>query len=134
MIIIKSTRLIIFSVGAVGYGVIEILWRGFTHWSMLIAGGVSFLALSEIEERFKRLTLFVKALFGGFIITAVEFIFGVIFNLILKMRVWDYSDMPLNIKGQVCPLFTVLWVGLSAVFIPLSRYIKRILSRRSEPF
>lgn len=37
-------------------------------------------------------------------------------NLKLKLAVWDYSKMPLNILGQVCPAFSMLW-GLMGVAV-----------------
>lgn len=33
------------TVGSVGYSAIEVLWRGFTHWTMALTGGVGFLLL-----------------------------------------------------------------------------------------
>lgn len=30
------------TVGSVGYSAIEVLWRGFTHWTMALTGGVGF--------------------------------------------------------------------------------------------
>ena len=87
-----------FSVGAIGYGFIEILWRGYTHWSMVIAGGISFLGIFKISERLKKCSLFTKALAGCGFITTVEYIFGVIFNIILKQLY-----LPLT-----CPLWRLL--------------------------
>lgn len=120
---------VIFGVGAVGYGLIEVIWRGYTHWSMLCAGGLSFLGLSTISKTMKNSNLFKKALAGCGIITAVEFIFGIIFNLILKKDVWDYSRMPLNIKGQVCALYSFFWLILSMIFVPLSGKVRNKLMR-----
>ncbi len=117
-------NLTIFSVGAIGYALIELLWRRRTHWSMMLAGGVSFLGLSAISSKFKRLSLFKKALLGCAFITGVEYIFGFIFNIVLKRNVWDYSKMPLNIKGQICALYSFFWLILSILFIPLSDKIK----------
>lgn len=113
-----------FSVGAIGYGFIEILWRGYTHWSMVIAGGISFLGIFKISERLKKCSLFTKALAGCGFITTVEYIFGVIFNIILKRNVWNYSKMPLNLNGQVCALYSFFWFVLSFLFIPLTNIIK----------
>ena len=45
---------------------------------------------------------------------------GVIFNLWLKMDVWDYSYMPFHILGQICPMFTLMWAGLAIVFLPFA--------------
>ena len=35
--------LLLFPIGSAGYGLVETLWRGHTHWTMLVAGGVCFL-------------------------------------------------------------------------------------------
>lgn len=117
-------NLTVFGIGAIGYGLIEILWRGRTHWSMLCAGGISFLGLAKISEQLKDKSLFIKALAGCGFITTVELIFGIIFNIILKRKVWDYSKMPLNIGGQICALYSFFWLILSFLFIPLSDKIQ----------
>ncbi len=127
MIVLKKAKcnLTVFGIGAIGYGLIEILWRGRTHWSMLCAGGISFLGLAKISEQLKDKSLFIKALAGCGFITTVELLFGIIFNIILKRKVWDYSKMPLNIGGQICALYSFFWLILSFLFIPLSDKIQR---------
>lgn len=126
MNILKKTRfnLTIFCIGSVGYGLIELLWRGRTHWSMMLAGGISFLGLSKISSCLKKYNLFIKALVGCGFITTVEYIFGIIFNVVLKRKVWDYSKMPLNINGQICALYSFFWLILSFLFIPISDKIQ----------
>ncbi|MBO5454244.1 MAG: hypothetical protein J6A69_09835 [Clostridia bacterium] len=114
-----------FSVGGIGYGIIEILWRGYTHWCMLIAGGICFVNFSYIAEKFKRRCLLFKAMLCAFNITAVEMLFGFVFNICLKKKVWDYSNQPLNFLGQICPLYTFLWGILGAVFIPLAETLNK---------
>lgn len=115
----------VFGIGAIGYGLIEILWRGRTHWSMVLAGGISFLGLSKISAKYKKSNLFIKSVIGCGFITAVEFVFGLIFNILLKRKIWDYSKIPLNIGGQICPLYSFFWFALSFVFIPLADKLKR---------
>lgn len=126
MIVLKKAKcdLTVFGIGAVGYGLLEILWRGRTHWSMLLAGGLSFLGLSKISQLFKKASLLKKALMGCGFITTVEYVFGLIFNVILKRKVWDYSKMPFNIGGQVCALYSFFWLVLSFLFIPLADKIQ----------
>lgn len=126
MIVLKKAKcdLTIFGIGAVGYGLIEILWRGRTHPSMLLAGGFSFWGLSKISCFFKNASLLKKAVMGCGFITTVEYVFGLIFNVILKRKVWDYSKMPLNIGGQVCALYSFFWLVLSFLFIPLADKIQ----------
>jgi uncharacterized membrane protein len=68
--------------------------------------------------------LLARAVIGSIFVTAIELIFGVIFNIILKKNVWDYSKMPFNFKGQICLLYSVFWVALGLIFIPLSLKIK----------
>ena len=105
----------IFAFGAAGYYLLETLWRGNSHWSMAAAGGISLLFLINVFKKLKNAPLYFKSIVGGTIITAVEFVFGIVFNLFLGMSVWDYSSVPGNILGQICPVFSLLWCGLSFI-------------------
>lgn len=116
---------LLFILGAVGYASIEIIFRGFTHWSMAIAGGLCFILFSVVSELFRERSIFLRAAVSALCVTAVEFIFGVVFNLWLGMGVWDYSDRAFNILGQVCPAFTVIWAGIALAFLPLADIINR---------
>lgn len=100
---------VLFLTGAGAYSLIEVLWRGYTHISMALAGGVCLVALYMIYCRFGSLSFLSKCIVGALVITVVEFIFGCVVNLMLGLEVWDYSDRFLNIMGQVCPLFTLVW-------------------------
>ncbi len=102
----------IFALGAAGYFLLETLWRGHSHWSMAVAGGISLLCMVKIFRKLKDVPLYFKSLIGGMVITAIEFVFGVVFNIILGMSVWDYSSVPGNILGQICPVFSLLWCGI----------------------
>ncbi len=120
----KKENLILFPIGAFGYGLIEILWRGHTHFSMLTAGGICFVFFAKIGEKLKNASLFIKAVIGSGFVTFIELIFGFIFNIILKKNVWDYSKMPFNFKGQICLLYSFFWGILSLFFIPFAVRIK----------
>ena len=119
----------LFFVGAVGYVLIELLWRGKSHWSMGLAGGVCFFIFGKIWNKIKALPKVYVALFGGFIITFTELVFGIIFNIILKKEVWNYSNLPLNFYGQICLLFSTLWGILSLIFMPLAGKLNSILAK-----
>jgi uncharacterized membrane protein len=56
----------------------------------------------------------IKCLFGALIITTIELIIGIWFNIILKENVWDYSAIPLNFLGQICVPYSMLWLLASA--------------------
>ncbi len=125
----KKTKILLFGIGGILYGIIEILWRGHTHPSMITAGGICFVLFSKIGEKLRNTGLFLKAILGSVVITFIEFIFGVIFNIILKKNVWDYSKMPLNFCGQVCFLYSFFWFLLSLIGIPFANFCKRELKK-----
>lgn len=120
---------IFFASGGIGYGLLEILWRGRTHWSMVIAGGLCFMLFSRVAEKFRHRSLFYKAALCSAGVTAVEFVFGVVFNMVLKKNVWDYSDVPFNVLGQICPLYTVLWGVLGLLLVPVAERLNRRLEK-----
>jgi len=110
-----------------GYGIIELLWRGRTHWTMVIAGGMCFIIFSQVAKRYKTRSGLYKAAVCSVGVTAVELIFGIAFNLVLKMGIWDYSKMPFNFMGQICLLYTLLWGVLGYFFVPLAEMLNNKL-------
>lgn len=117
---------IVFIIGALGYSIIEMLWRGFTHWTMAIAGGICFLIIYNVNLRI-RSGIIIKCILSSISITAVEFIFGIFFNLILGLHIWDYSALPVNFMGQICLLYSVMWFFLSIPLIKLCNILKTTL-------
>ena len=102
---------ILFAVGGMGYVLLEFLWRGWSHISMFAAGGLCFLLLGRLEETEPKLPAAVRPLAGAAIITMVELTAGLIVNR--SYAVWDYRDRPGNFCGQICPLFSFLWIGVA---------------------
>lgn len=105
-------NLLLFSVGGLGYGLLEILWRGSTHWSMLLTGGGCLMLLDRLDMRHQGEWLFLRCIRGSVLITFVEFLVGIIVNRVFQMDVWDYSAQRGNIAGQICPLYSILWYFL----------------------
>ncbi len=131
MIFLKKYKefFIVFSTGAVIYSLIEILFRGFTHWTMSITGGAAFLMIHISNFRMKTKSLFLKCLTGCAIITALEFIVGCIVNRKFHLNVWDYSGQKFNVLGQICPIFSAAWFCLTLPAIYLSKFIKKTLTK-----
>lgn len=102
----------LFLFGGAAYYLLELIWKGGSHWSMFLAGGLSFNGLTWIRKLGKRLHIFWQCFFGGIYITFVEFVCGCIVNLKMHWEVWDYSFMPFNILGQICLPFTFIWMLL----------------------
>ncbi|MBQ7923342.1 MAG: hypothetical protein IJ325_12350 [Clostridia bacterium] len=113
--------------GGAIYSLLEILWRGHTHWTMALTGGVCLLLIHLMDEHLGKMPFFLRCLTGAMLITAIEFGVGVVVNLFLGLEVWDYSERWGNILGQICPAFTVLWFGLCIPALLLTRKIAAIL-------
>ena len=107
-----GTRAFVFLTGCFVYILMEISARGFTHWTMTLTGGIILTILYEMFTGLRSVPFWQKCILGSLIITSVEFTVGVIVNIILGWNVWNYSDMPFNILGQICLPFTVLWFFL----------------------
>ena len=99
----------LFLVGGSGYVGLELLWRGRSHISMFLAGGLCFLLLGQLDRT--RLSFSAKCLLGAVIITAVELLAGLLTNR--DHQVWDYRQMPFNFLGQVCLSYSLLWIPVS---------------------
>ncbi|MGI6175226.1 MAG: putative ABC transporter permease [Christensenellales bacterium] len=115
--------LTVFATGALGYSAIELIWRGRTHPTMAFTGGICFSVLYVLNARLKKTRLLRKCLLGAILITGLELAVGCVLNKRLNMGIWDYSEQPFNFRGQICPLYSVLWFGLC---IPVSLISKRL--------
>ncbi len=102
---------VLFYLGGCGYVGLELLWRGRSHGSMFVAGGLCFLLLGGLNRARPRLPLPLRAVVGALTITMVELAAGLAVNR--SYAVWDYRGRPGNFLGQVCPLFTLLWIPVS---------------------
>ena len=120
--------MLIFAFGAAGYGAIELGFRGRTHWTMLITGGICFVFVYMIALN-RKIRKWQKWILGGLVITVVEFIVGVIVNIGLDWKVWSYADMPYNLLGQVCPAFSFAWCLLCIPVMWLCRSVEREIRR-----
>ena len=119
-------ELILFFVGGGIYYILEVLWRGKSHWTMFVLGGICFVIIGLLNEyKFQwKDSLFDQALIGALVITTFEFISGCVINLWLKWNIWDYSNLPFNLFGQICLYFFLLWIPLSAIGVVLDDWIR----------
>lgn len=115
----------LFFVGATIYVIIENLYRGYSHWTMFLLGGICFITLGLINEVIPwDMPLLLQMFIGGIIITVLEFITGCIVNIWLGWNVWNYSELPFNLWGQISLFSSIVWVGLSLVGIVLDDFIR----------
>lgn len=119
-------RMLMFLLGYFIYSLIEILARGYTHWTMAVVGGTVLVFLYDVNLRLQT-PLWQRCLLGALFITAMEFTVGVIDNLVLRWGVWDYTTVPLNLLGQICLPFSILWFFLSIPACGICRLVQRRL-------
>ena len=126
--------LFLFWFGGSAYVTIEVLFRGYSHWTMLLLSGIIFVIIGLLNEYFTwDYSIIKQACIGSIISTILEFITGIIVNIILKWNIWNYSNMFGNILGQICPLFTVLWFFISIIAIILDDLIRWKFFNEEKP-
>lgn len=121
-------------IGGALYVGIELLWRGHSHWTMFVLGGICFVLLGIINEVVPWcMPLWQQVLIGTMIITGLEFVTGCVVNLWLRWNVWDYSNVPLNILGQICVPYILLWIPISLFAIILDDWLRYLLYNEEKP-
>lgn len=81
-----------------------------------------------------RAALFVA---GAAAMTAIEYAAGALSLKLLHVRLWDYSNQWGNVRGLICPKFSLAWAALVAVYYFAIHPISSILWpgwRRTWPF
>lgn len=48
--------------------------------------------------------------------TAIEYVAGILCLRLMKLRLWDYSQLWGNVQGLICPLFSAIWALMGAVY------------------
>lgn len=125
----------LFLIGGAIYVLIELVYRGYSHWTMFLLGGLCFVLIGGVNEYIPwEMPLWLQAGIGAVIITALEFICGCIVNLALGWNVWDYSNTPLNILGQVCLPFAIIWFVIAHLGIVLDDYLRYWLFKEEKPY
>ena len=129
-----SKEFILFIIGGLLYILIELSYRGHSHWTMFILGGLCFVLIGGINNYISwDMPIYEQMMIGSVIITMLEFICGCIVNLWLGWDVWDYSNMPYNVLGQICLPFSILWFFIYLVAIVADDYIRCWLFDEEKP-
>ena len=115
---------IIFIIFGLMYVTIELLYRGHTHYSMFIVGGVCGVLIGLINDNTPNIPLLPQCVLGAVIITVIELLTGLFLNVYLGLNVWDYSNQPFNFMGQICPQFCIIWCILSILVIRIDDWLK----------
>lgn len=121
---------VIFYIGGLFYCGLELLWRQWTHGSMFLLGGLCFWLVARIG---RGLPLLTRMAIGALLVTFLEFWTGMLVNRVLRLHVWDYSAAPLNLLGQICIPYTLLWFPVSGFAILAESGLRRALFHERVP-
>ena len=124
----------LFLIGGFSYFYIEILFRGYSHFSMIICGGLALILCGMINQISNfRISLITQMLISTCIITLLECITGYIVNIKLHLHIWDYSKLPFNLYGQICPAFSLIWMLASLLCIFMDDIIRWTIFDEDKP-
>ena len=129
-----SQYLFFLALGGCIYYSFELIFRGFSHWTMFLLGGVCFLffyiqgAATNWSD-----PLWLQTLRATIFVVSLEFTTGIIVNKFLNMNVWNYERMPFHLFGQICLPFAIIFSGLCVIGILLSGYISHWFYREEKP-
>lgn len=126
-------QLWLFLFGGAVYYLIEVIYKGSSHWAMFFVGGVAFRFIGWVRVTLSRLHLLWQCALCGVLVTFVEFVSGCILNLRCHWSLWDYSHLPYNVLGQVCLPFTLAWAFLSVPALQMDKLLCRHLAKTSVP-
>lgn len=123
-----------FLLGGCIYYSIEVLWRGYSHYSMFILGGICYIVVGLINEILPwDMYIELQVFIGVIIVLALEFITGCIVNLWLGLNIWDYSNLPCNLLGQICLPFALVWIPLVLLAIILDDKVRYDCFKEEKP-
>ena len=77
--------------------------------------------------------IWLQALACAILVTAVELAAGLVLNIWMGLDIWDYSGLPGNFMGQICPQFAAVWWGLCLAFIPVFDFIRWTVEGGERP-
>ena len=116
------------------YYLIEVLFRLYRHHNpplphVFLLGGFACLvlaALCRIPLRGAARWVVLPPL-GGLALTGYEYLFGLYFLTTQNLRIWNYHGCPHEYRGLICLKFSICWVGVTAGFLFVDRFVEHLL-------
>ena len=119
-------KILLFLLGGGLYTLLELLWRGRSHSSMFILGGLCFLLLGKLRKIRPPFQV-PRCVVGAGIITVMEFAAGLLVNR--QHQIWNYCDLLFNLLGQICLPFTLLWIPIASLGMGLYGRLSQVLDQ-----
>ena len=124
----------LFIIGGISYYFIEIIYRGYSHFSMIIVGGICFVLIGAINEfSNKEVPLLLQMILAVLIVDTIELISGIIINKVLLLNAWDYSNLRFNLLGQISLRSSIAWFFLSLLAIYMDDLLRYLLFSEQIP-
>nr|WP_326216475.1 hypothetical protein [uncultured Oscillibacter sp.]DAZ27204.1 MAG TPA: Putative ABC-transporter type IV [Caudoviricetes sp.] len=127
----RVLSMLLWSWGGTVYFLLEVVFKTLRgepeqiSWTMLVLAVILTIPVERCGEQLPwEVPLWLQALACALLVTAVELVAGVILNIWLGLDIWDYSHLPFNLWGQVCPQFAAVWWFLCLVFIPAFDWLR----------
>lgn len=117
---------ILFYIGGTAYMILEFLWRGRSHGSMFLLGGLCFLLVGRIGKCHS-VFLPLRLILGACMITALELATGLLVNR--DHQIWDYRNQILQFQGQICIAYSLLWIPVSMMAMDLYAFTQHKLQQ-----
>ena len=136
----RVLSMLLWTWGGTVYFLMEVAYKTATghperiSWTMLVLA----ILLSIPLERFGaelpwEMPLMLQSVICTVAITATELVAGLILNVWLGLGVWDYAHLPLNLWGQICAQYTLLWYILCLIFIPVFDWLRYSVAGGEKP-
>ena len=117
----------LYYLGGCAYLFLEFLFRGWSHGSMFLLGGVCFVLIGQLNRWLKGIPLALRLVVFAGVVTGLELLTGLLVNR--DFGVWDYRGLPYNYLGQISLQFSLLWIPVSFAAVLLYTWADRKLER-----
>lgn len=115
-------------IGSFAGVVIEMIWclvtngyiesrSGLVYGPFNLLYGAGSVVLTVCLYRFRNRGVWISFLGGAVVGSIVEYICSWGQELVFGSRSWDYSEMPFNLNGRICLLYSVFWGLLGVLWI-----------------
>ena len=126
--------------GGAVYFLLEVAWKSIgghperISWTMLVVAVILCVPIERCgAEAPWEWPIWLQAVACAALVIVVELVAGVVLNIWLGLDIWDYSHLPLNFLGQICPQFSALWVVLCLVFVPVFDWLRWAVEGGEKP-
>lgn len=116
-------------------GISKLSFMGYTSLWIFPIGGLCGIIIGSLngKPRYYNLRLWQQVLIGGSLITIIELVSGIFFNLYLHLNLWDYSQDRFNFMGQICLRNCIWWYILPIIIIWLDDALSHYYYRDEKP-